>query len=111
MGSDDNSNITLLTPGFLTVQALEGLVMVGPERDIMKDVRRSTCDGEKEEAIAKVVKELKATHTRSVQSAEWSLSKSVLYFRGKIYIPNSFDLQRCIVALCHDTKVARHPRR
>ena len=62
-GSDDNSNVTLLTPGFLAVQALKGLVAVGSERDITKDVRRGTCDGKKEEAIAKVVKELKATHT------------------------------------------------
>ena len=38
-GSDDNSNVTLLTPGFLTVRALKGLVAVNSERDIMKDVR------------------------------------------------------------------------
>ena len=62
-GSDDNSNVTLLTPGFLAVQALEGLVAIGSERDIMKDIRRGTCNSEKEEAITKVVKELKATHT------------------------------------------------
>ena len=68
-GSDDNSNVTLLTPGFLAVRALEGLVAVGSERDIMKDVRRGTCDGEKEEAIAKVVKDLKATHTQSVTNS------------------------------------------
>jgi hypothetical protein len=55
-GSDDNSNITLLTPGFFAVRALEGLKAVGEERDLLKDVRKTTRDSEHEEAIAKVVK-------------------------------------------------------
>ena len=37
-GSDDNSNITLLTPGLFAVRALEGLEVVGEERDILRDV-------------------------------------------------------------------------
>jgi len=40
---------------------------------------------------------------------EWSEDDRVLWFRGKIYIPWNSDLQRQIVSLCHDTKVARHP--
>ena len=61
-GSDDNSNITLLTPGFFAVHALEGLEAVGEERDIMRDIWKGTRDGEHEESIAKSVKELKSTH-------------------------------------------------
>ena len=37
-GSDDNSNITLLTPGLFAVCALEGLEVVGEERDILRDI-------------------------------------------------------------------------
>jgi hypothetical protein len=37
-GLGDNSNITLLTPGFFAVRALEGLEVVEEERDIMKDI-------------------------------------------------------------------------
>jgi hypothetical protein len=47
-GSDDSSDITLLTPGFFAVRALE---VIGEERDIMKDVRRGTRDAEKEEVV------------------------------------------------------------
>ena len=65
-GSEDNSNITLLTPGFFVVRALEGLEMVGEERDILKDVRKGTRDGDKEGAIANVVKELKAARGRAI---------------------------------------------
>ena len=40
---------------------------------------------------------------------EWSKDDGVLWFRGKVYVPQNSDLQRRIVSLCHDTKVARHP--
>jgi RNase H-like domain found in reverse transcriptase/Integrase zinc binding domain len=111
LGTGDNSNITLLMPGFFAVRALEGLVAVGAEKDIRKDVRKGTRDGEKEEAIAKVIKELTAVHTRTVRSAEWSHTEGMFYFRGKAYVPGFLNLRRCIVALCHDSKIARHPGR
>ena len=69
-GTGDNSDITLLTPGFFAVRALEGLETLGEKQDILKDIRKGTRDGEPEEAVAKVVKELKTTHARSVRSAE-----------------------------------------
>jgi len=49
---------------------------------------------EHEEAIAKVVKELKAAGHRSVHSAEWSLTDGVLHFCGKIYVPDALDLRQ-----------------
>ena len=85
--------------------------MIGEEWTIMKDIRKATRDHEKEEAITKVVKELKSTSTPTVRSTEWSLKEEVLYFRGKIYVPDYSDLQRWIVALCHDTCLAGHSRR
>jgi hypothetical protein len=98
-------------PIFFAVRALEGLVAVGAEKDILKDVQKGTRDGEKEEAIAKVVKELTAVRTRSVRSAKWSHTEGILYFRGKAYVPDFLNLRRCIVALCHDSKIAGHPGR
>src|SRR6202035_3664567 len=41
-GSDDNSSVTLLTPGFFAIRALEGLEVIGEERDILKDIRKGT---------------------------------------------------------------------
>ena len=49
--------------------------MAGVERDLLKDVHRGTRDGEKEELITKIAKELTAAQTQMVQSAEWSLPK------------------------------------
>jgi len=45
----------------------------------------------------------------TVHSAEWSEDDGVLQFRDKIYIPRNSDLQRQVVSLCHDTKVAGYP--
>ena len=79
-GSDDNSNITLLTPGLFVVRAMEGLEVIREEQNIFRDIRKGTRDGEPEEAIAKVMKDLKATHSQTIRSAEWSLTDHVLYF-------------------------------
>jgi hypothetical protein len=68
--------------------------VVGEERDILRDVRIATRDGEPEEAIAKAVKELKATRSRTVHLAEWTSVNGVLHFRGKIYVPDLLDLRR-----------------
>jgi len=46
-----------------------------------------------------------------VRSAEWSEHDGLLYYRGRIYVPDSSQLRRRIVSLCHDTKVAGHPGR
>jgi len=40
---------------------------------------------------------------------EWSEEEGLLWFRGKIYVPQNADLRRRVVSLCHDTKVAGHP--
>ena len=108
-GLNNNSNLTLLTPGFFAVRALEGLELFGEEQELLRDIRKGTGEGDHEEAVAKVVKELKATWSRSVRAAEWTIVDRVLYFRGKIYVPDTSDLQRCIVSLCHNSRQSRHP--
>jgi hypothetical protein len=110
-GSGDNSNIVLLTPGLFAVRALEGLETFGEERDLLRDVRKGVRDTEPEDTISKAVKDLKTTRSRSVRSAEWNLIDGVLYFRGKIYVPDYLDLRRRIVSLYHDTRVAGHSGR
>ena len=110
-GASDNQNIVLLTSALFAIRALEGLELVGEERSILKEVRKELEQGEKEEAVAKVVKELQKSSEHSVRSSEWSLMDGLLYFRGKIYVPDSADLRRRIVFLCHDTKISGHPGR
>jgi hypothetical protein len=37
-GAKDNDNMVLLTPNFLAIRALKGLVMLGEEGDILKEI-------------------------------------------------------------------------
>src|SRR5467141_3076981 len=107
-GTDDNSNIVLLSPKLFTVRALEGLEFIGPEQDLLRDI----CKGVKhpeEEPIAKAAQELHKSSARSLHSAEWSERDGLLYYRGRIYVPDTSQLRCRIVSLCHDTKVAGHP--
>jgi len=61
--------------------------------------------------VAKAARELQGSSTCSVKSAEWSLSDGLLYFRGKIYVPDTSDLCRRIIALSHDSRLAGHSGR
>ena len=82
-GSDDNRDITLLTPNFFAVRATEGLEVVGEERDLLKLIRRETKGEELEDTVKQAVKALKSTLTRSIRSSEWLKAEGVLYFHGK----------------------------
>ena len=66
-GLNDNSDLTLLTPGFFAVRALEGLELFGEEQELLRDIHKGTREGDHKEAVAKVAKELKATRSRSVR--------------------------------------------
>jgi len=109
-GAKDNDNMVLLTPNFFAIRALEGLQVSGEEKDILKEIRRETETGNKEEVVVKAIKELMKSSTKSVKSAEWLLENGIVYHRGKIYVPDS-DLRRRITALCHDSKIAGHAGR
>jgi hypothetical protein len=57
-GAKDNDNMVLLTPNFLAIWALKGLVMLGEEGDILKEIWWQTRDGSQEEIMVKAIKEL-----------------------------------------------------
>ena len=91
--------------------ALQGLEVIGEEWDILKDIWKGVWNAEKEEAVAKAVKELQKTSTWSIRSAECVLTDGILYSQGKIYIPDTSELWCHTIALCHNSKVARHSGR
>ena len=63
--------------------------MAGEEKDILKEIRHGMEMEDQEELVVKVVKELKKSPTKSMKYSEWSLENSLLYYRGKIYVPKS----------------------
>jgi len=88
-GSDDNSNMVLLTPDFFAVRTLQGLEVFGEEKDILKEIRRQTEAGDMEDVVVKAVQELRKSSAKSVRSDEWLLNQGILYYRGKVYVSKS----------------------
>jgi len=109
-GASNNKNIVLLWPELLAIWALEEVQLKGPERDILREICQENQKDDQEESVIKAARELQQALSKTVCSAEWSEDKRLLWFRGKIYVPQNTDLQRQVVSLCHDTKVAGHPR-
>jgi len=85
--------------------------MEGLEKGILREIRQENQRGDQEEPVAKATRELRQAASKTVCSMEWSEEEGLLQFRDKIYVPWNADLQRRVVSLCHNTKVARHPRR
>jgi len=108
-GASDNENAVLLRPEFLVVHALEGVELTGVEQKILSDICKGNWNGDQEEPIAKAAQELRRSANKTVYSSEWSNIDGLLRFRGKIYVPQSPDLRKQIVALYHDTHIAGHP--
>ena len=38
LGTEDNQNLTLLTPGLFSMRALEGVQVTGEEKDILREI-------------------------------------------------------------------------
>jgi len=108
-GASNNENVVLLQPEFLAVCALEGVELTGVEQKILSDIRKGNRNGDQEKPIARAARELRRSTNGTVHSSEWSNIDGLLQFRGKIYVPQSLDLRRQIVVLCHDTHIAGHP--
>jgi len=64
-GTDNNSDVVLLTLKLFAVHALEGLQFTGPEQDILRDIRQGTKQP-KEEPIARAIQELRKSSTCSL---------------------------------------------
>ena len=109
--ASDNKDIVLLQPELLAIQALEGVQLEGPERDILREICQGNQKGDQKELVAKAAKKLWQALSKMVCSAEWSEDRRLFQFRGKIYVSQNADLRRRVVSLCYDTKVAGHPGR
>ena len=111
-GSADNTDIVLLLPKLFAICAAEGVELIRTELDILWDIRKGIKSEEpREELVARAVKAMQESKTKSLHSAEWSESEGLVYFRRRIYVPQTSDLRRRIVSLCHDTQIAGHAGR
>jgi len=92
------------------VRALEGVELTGVEQKILSDICKGNQNRDQEEPITKAARELQCSANGTVHSLEWSNIDGLLWFQGKIYVPQSPDLHKQIIVLCYDTHIAGHPR-
>ena len=88
-GSDDNSNVVLLSSKLFTICAVEGLEFIGPERDVLRDIRKGSRwldQASDKEPVVKAVHELQKSSSHSLHSAEWSEHDGLLYYCSHIYV-------------------------
>jgi len=69
-GASDNKNMILLWPELLAIQALEGVQLEGPEKDILREIHQGNQKGDQEEPVAKAARELRQALSKMVCSAE-----------------------------------------
>jgi len=77
-GAFDNEDVVLLRPELFAIQALEGVQLEGPERDILREICQGNQKGDQEELVAKAARELRQALGKTVCSAEWSEDDGVL---------------------------------
>ena len=83
----------LLDPGLFAIRAMEGLVVEGEEKDIMKKIRQRSREERYEDKVTKAVRELKGGRGKTFQAAEWQEENGLLFFRDWIYIPHDLELR------------------
>src|SRR5690348_8814814 len=108
-GKDDNRGVTLLRPEMFAIRALQTFHLRGAEDNFLKQIRKANRDGEQEDWVKKALASLGALGEKTFRGQKWDQDQDIIYYRGKIYVPNLEDLRRKIVERHHDTKIGGHP--
>ena len=93
-GASDNEDVVLLQLELFAIQALKEVQLEELERDILREICQENQKGDQEEPVAKAARELQQVLSKTVCSVEWLEDKGLLWFRGKIYVPQNPDLRR-----------------
>jgi len=57
-GASNNEDVVLLRLELLAIQALKGVQLEGPEKDILREIHQGNQKGDQEEPVAKAAKKL-----------------------------------------------------
>lgn len=109
----DNKGVVLLEPALFQIHALRATVVRGLEEEVLKEIRESLqAGGRMEEPVAAAAKQLqKDRRLGQIRKSEWGQADGLLTFGGRIYVPDTNDLRRRLMAQYHDSRVAGHPGR
>ena len=106
-GTNDNSNITLLTPEKFHIQASQiptAALLSTPEQGFVDRVWQCR---DLDNTVVRALKEFEDNPT-SLRSEEWTRDGDLVTFRGCIYVPQDADLRCDIVAAHHNSAMTGH---
>lgn len=68
---------------------------------------------EKEAEVVSALEKMKQMKPRKLanRAAEWEESDRLVYYRGKLYVPNNLEICREILKQCHNSVTIGHPGR
>ena len=103
--AEDNCDQIVLKPDHFKVIAATAFTEMLP---LEKRIRECT---ERETEVLQALSVLKAKGPRRLANGltEWEEDNGLLYYKGKLYIPNRKELRNEIIKSCHDTLTAGHP--
>jgi len=101
----DNENETLVKLEWLKVRRTETVEIVVEGVDLLEQVRQSKV---KDDKVVKAVEEIKQAGVKMLRDEEWREVDSIMYKKGKVYVPKDDKLRMEIIRLHHDTPVGGH---
>ena len=95
----------MVKPEWLEVRRTEIVEIIVEGVDLLEQVRQSKV---KDDKVIKVVEEMKWARVKMLRDEEWREVDSVMYKKGKVYIPKDDKLRIEIIRLYHDMLVGGH---
>lgn len=104
---DDNCDQIVLVPRQL--HQIASMVVAGPN-PIEEQIRECSA---KEAEVISTLEKMKRTGPQKLANgaAEWEESDRLVYYRGKLYVPNNVEIHRKILKQCHDSVTTGYPGR
>lgn len=101
--AQDNQNQTVLKPEHFKV-----LAATSTEDDTLEQQIRNCSKREIE--VAQAISTLKSKGPRCLINGllKWEEDDRLLYYKGKLYIPNNKDIRNEIIRRCHDSPTTGH---
>ena len=102
--AQDNQNQTVLKPTHFKILAATSTQGDSLEQQIRDCTQRET-------EIVQALATLKAKGPRRLVNGllEWEENDGLLYYKGKLYIPNDKNLRNEVIHQCHDSITTGHP--
>jgi hypothetical protein len=103
---EDNRQVQVLRPKHFCIAAV---MHYTPIADVLAEhIKKAS---EREAEVIEGLKSIDKTAPKALTNgtARWEEEDGLIYYRGKLYVPNVKELRKEVVKQCHDSVTAGHP--